>query len=328
MDDRRSTHPVRMRKLRDRTQPMAKTMEEEIDGLDLTGSFSGEADTKEERPEHPKKPEDTPEKPEEVDGEGGEPEKPESAGKPEEGKDDRPKDGEGPFGNKGHTPKGVQQRINELSRSNRETREENARLKREIEELKRFMPKPPEKTRDEFASDEEWVNHLAERKAREIFEREGARVREENEMREAQAQYAKSEDAARIAFDDYDDVMSREVNLPVDRDTYLYVMKSPVGAMVNYTIRNVDAVRNQFLMTPEAGKLEFVKSVESRIIQMKEQSAKKAPENRDAPPQETPKAPEQQQKPSLRQPQEVRHPVSRAPNPATCSMDEWMDYGD
>lgn len=310
---------------------MAEEMEKEIDGLDLTGNFSGEADTKEDKPEETRKPEETPSKPEETKDAGAEQAKPGEPEKPEEGKDgsieEKPKDGAEPFGNKGHTPKGVQQRINELSRSNRETREENARLRREIEELKRNMPKPPEKTRDDFSSDEEWVNHLAERKARELFEREGARVREENEMREAQAQYAKSEDAARMAFDDYDDVMSREVNLPVDRDTYLYVMKSPVGAMVNYTIRNVDAVRNQFLMTPEAGKLAFVKSVESRILQMKEQSGKKAPEKTETP-QEPPKAPEQQQKPALRQPQEVRHPVSRAPNPATCSMDEWMDYGD
>lgn len=308
---------------------MAKSMEEEIDGLDLEGNFTGEKETVEETPKGTEEKE--PEKPKEPveEGDAGK-EPPEGGGKPEEPEPNGPEQKVGDqFGVKGHTPKGVQERINALSRSNRELKEQNARILAELESFRKGLPQPKEKTRDEFATDEEWIDYRAERKAREMAESMRTKEREESEMREAETSFRKSEDEARERLYDYDDVMSNGVELPVEsKDTYLYVRKSPLGAQILYTLKKLEPIRNQFLMTPEAGKLAFVKRVEERIRQISEQSANKAPENMDAPPRETPEAPEQRQKPALRQPQEVRHSVSRAPDPATCSMDEWMDYGD
>lgn len=310
---------------------MAQTMEEEIDGLDLTNGFTGgeepqETEVKEEpKNDEPKaeqevKPEEPPKGP--GNGEGGE--------SPKEEPKDGPKD---PFGVKNHTPKGVQERINELSRSNREKNEQIASLKREVEALKKSMPRPPEKTRDDFANDEEWINHLAGKRAKEMFEQETAKWREERELREANESYAKSEEGARTLIPDYDDVMSREVNLPVDRETYMYVMKSPLGAMVNYTLRKVEAVRNQFLMTPDAGKLAFIKGVEERLRAIQSETGK---QKADTPPQPQqapqPQAvPQQEPKPALRTPQDVRHPVSRKLNASDMSeaaVDEWVNSPD
>lgn len=323
---------------------MAKTMEDEIDGLDLTASFTGnqEQDGTETRDESPKG-EPDPKEPEKKE----EPGKGEPGPKGDEGKDkpaeerpdgdgdgdsnpqEPPKDGK--FGVKNHTPSGVQKRINELSRSNREIKEQNARLMAELESLKKALPKEPEKTRQDFANDEEWINHLAKKQAQALFEQQRAKDLEEREIADARQSFERSEEEARRSLPDYDDVMSMQVNLPVDRDTYMYVMKSPMGAMVQYTLKKVEAVRNQFLMTPQEGRKAFVQSIEARLNQIRSEAENKkgaAPSNN--PQTATPGEPPRQEPtaPVLKQPQDVRHPVSRVPNPATCSMDEWMEYGD
>ena len=303
---------------------MAQSMEEEIDGLDLEKNFTGE--TEEVKVEAPKEPEHK------------EPEQ--DAGKPEEpkGADDKANDvpeqkepeqkDRDPFGVKGHTPKGVQERINALSRSNREQKEQIARLTAQLESFRKDLPKPAEKTRDDFGTDEEWIDYRAEKKAREMVESMRSKEREEAEMAEAKESFSKSEEDARTKLVDYDDVMSSEVNMPVDRDTYMYVQKSPLGATVLYTLKKIEAVRNQFLMTPDAGKIAFVKSIEDRIRQIREgQPASNEQQPQAVPPQAPPKA-EEPPKPALRQPQDVRHTVSRGLDPATCSMDEWMENGD
>lgn len=310
---------------------MAKTMEEEIDGLDLTASFSGEgAEPKETEP----KPEETPAEPpkdepkedkpsEEPNTETTEPEKEKEVKEPA-------KEPVNPFGNKGHTPKGVQERINDLTRSNREIKEQNARLMRELEELKKGLPQPKEKTRDDFATDEEWIDYRSELKAKAIVERERTAEKERAEMESAEANFAKTEVEARKFIPDYDEVMSREVSIPADRASFLYAKNSPVGAMILYTLKNVDAVRNQFLMTPESGRIAFLKGVEGRLIQIRQDAENK----KGAEAQQTPPAQQTQQQeppkpaPALKAPQQVRHPVTGRLNPATCTMDEWMENGD
>lgn len=311
---------------------MANTMEEEIDGLDLAKNFTGESEQETEQPQETPadKPEEKPEdKPDEPKGEGKEET---GAEPPKEEPDKTPEPPKEPFGQKGHTPKGVQERINELSRSNRELKEQNARILAELDKFKSSLPKEPEKGRDAFATDEEWVDYRAGIKAREMVEKMRAEERERAEMDEAKASFAKSEDTARNELPDYDSVMGTEVNLPVDRETYLYTMKSPMGAMVMYTLKKVEAVRNQFLMTPQEGRLAFVKNVEARLSQIKSEAEKSkgapAQNTPPAPPAEQPPAPE---KPPLKAPQEVKRPVSRRPNPADTSpqaMDEWMENGD
>lgn len=297
-------------------------MEDEIDGLDLEKNYTGEKEPVAD--ETPKEPEVK--EPEQKADEGKEP--PKEEGKPGEPevKDTDTKD-KGPFGVKGHTPEGVQRRINELSRSNREQKEQIARLTAELEGFKKQLPQHKEKTRDDFATDEEWIDYRAEIKARGMFESMRTRERDEAELAEAKAAFAKSEEDARTRLFDYDDVMSKDVNIPVDRDTYMYVNRSPLGADILYTLKKIESVRNQFLMTPEAGKIAFVKQVEERIRQIREGQPAQTQKPQQAPAEVPPKAPEPP-KPALRQPQEVRQPVSRGIDPATCSMDEWMENGD
>ena len=295
-------------------------MEDEIDGLDLEKNYTGEKEPAE--VETPKEPEVK--ESEQKDDDGKEPPKEEEKPDEPEVKDPDPKD-KGPFGVKGHTPEGVQRRINELSRSNREQKEQIARLTAELEGFKKQLPQQKEKTRDEFATDEEWIDYRAEIKARGMFESMRTKERDEAELAEAKAAFAKSEEDARTRLFDYDDVMSKDVNIPVDRDTYMYVNRSPLGADILYTLKKIESVRNQFLMTPEAGKIAFVKQVEERIRQIREGQPAQTPQQ--APAEVPPKA-TKPPKPALRQPQEVRQPVSRAINPATCSMEEWMENGD
>ena len=312
---------------------MANTMEEEIDGLDLTKNFMGKQEQETEQPKETpaEKPEDKPEeRPEEPKDDVEE--KPAEETRKEE-PEKQPESTEGPFGQKGHTPKGVQQRINELSRSNRELKEQNARVLAELEKFKSSLPKEPEKGRDAFSTDEEWVDYRAEKKAQAMFERMRAEEREKAEMDAATAEFAKSEESARNDLPDYDSVMSMQVNLPVDKDTYLYTMKSPMGAMVMYTLKKVESVRNQFLMTPQEGRLAFVKSVEARLQQIKSEAEKpKGVEPQNTPPAEQPaEQPPAPHKPALKAPQDVKRPVNRRPNPADMSsaaMDEWMEQGD
>lgn len=297
-------------------------MEDEIDGLDLEKNYTGEKEPVAD--ETPKEPEVK--EPEQKSDEGKEP--PKEEGKPGEPevKDTDTKD-KGPFGVKGHTPEGVQRRINELSRSNREQKEQIARLTAELEVFKKQLPQQKEKTRDDFANDEEWIDYRAEKKAREMVEKMRSDEIENYEIEQAHDSFRKSEEDARTKLDDYDDVMSMEVNLPVDRETYLYVNRSPLGATILYTLKKIESVRNQFLMTPEAGKLAFVKKVEERIRQINQGKPAQTQTPQQAPAEAPPKAPEPP-KPALRQPQEVRQPVSRGIDPATCSMDEWMENGD
>jgi len=312
---------------------MAKTMEEEIDGLDLTGNYSGEGA---EQPKEETKPEETPtETPKE---EPAKEDKPAEEAKPEtqepkkvEEKKEPAKENVNPFGNKGHTPKGVQERINDLTRSNRELKEQNARFMRELEELKKGLPKPKEKTRDDFATDEEWIDYRSEMKAKAIIERERVAEKERAEMESAEANFARTEAEARKFIPDYDEVMSRDVDIPVDRASYLYAKNSPMGAMILYTLKNVDAVRNQFLVTPESGRIAFLKGVEGRLQEIRrnaENNKGAEAQNSNPPAQDTAKPQEAPKAPALKQPQEVRHPVTGRLNPATCSMDEWMENGD
>lgn len=296
-----------------------KSMEEEIDAIETFADTSV--------PEEPGKEQPKDEMPEEA-----KPEEPpkEEQGKPVETKEEvppeEPKEGRQDYGKDGHTPKGVQQRFSEFSRQVRGLRDENAQLKAEIEKLKAAQPKEQPRGRDQFATDEEWIDHVAGIKAQQIVEQAMARERENAEMESARKEYLKSEDEARLKVDDFDEVMSTQVNLPVDRETFLHVMKSPRGAMVMYTLRKIEAVRNQFLAAPKEGKLAVIKNIEKRLEEIEKQPAPRQqatpPAQPQAPVQEQPKAPE------IRQPQQPRSVAPRRPDPATCSMDEWMEFGD
>lgn len=313
-----------------------KSMEEEIDALE---TFSGTIpeDRPEEPPkEEPKKEEVPPEtKPEDgAEDKGGQEtdRKPDEAhgnpeGKPEE-RPEKPEEDRKDFGKDGHTPKGVQQRFSEFSRQVRGLKEENASLRAEIEELKKSKPKEQPKGRDQFATDEEWINHLAGVRAEEIVAQKMAEAREQEELKSAKSEFAKSEESARARLQDYDEVMSTEFNLPVDRETYMYVMRSPKGAEINYTLRKIESVRNGLMAAPKEGKLAYIKGIERHLYEIEKQQKEQPPARQPEIPPAQPPAKEPTPAPVIRQPQPVRAVPSRRPDPATCPMEEWMEYGD
>jgi hypothetical protein len=299
-----------------------KSMEEEIDAIETFADTRvteepKEEPPKEERPEEAK-PEDPPKE---------EPEKPEE--KREEVPPGEPREERQDYGKEGHTPKGVQKRFSDFSRQVRGLKDENAQLKAEIEKLKQGQPKEQPKGRDQFQTDEEWIDYRAGLKAREMFETMKKEADERAEMDAARTEYFKAEEAARLKVDDFDDVMATQVDLPVDKATYMYVMKSPQGAMIQYTLRKIEAVRNQFLAAPQEGKLAVIKGIENRLNELEKQRQAQPPAQQATPPappqvpaQEPPRAPE------IREPQPPRTVPARRLDPATCSMDEWMENGD
>lgn len=228
---------------------------------------------------------------------------------PANSEDEKSKDG---FGKEGHTPKGVQQRFSEFSRKLRMEREENARLKQRLEAIEKSLPKPKEKTREDFANDEEWINHLATARAEEIISKRMAEYAEAQEQAPLEQAYAKAEDEARSRMPDYDDVMSEQVNLPANKETYLHIKSSQYGPMIVYTLKKIEAVRNQYLATPETGRLAFVKSVENRLKEIQTKASSQT----------------QQAKPQIRQPMVAQRTVPRRLDPSTCSMEDWMNNGD
>lgn len=299
-------------------------MEEEIDKLSTWADENVQPEDTDDKPEEtPAKEEKPEEKP--LEGEKDADEPPADEGdKPEDRKEGEGSIAKG-FGVEGHTPKGVQERINELSRGRREDRETIAALKAEIETLKKGQPQPKEKDRNDFASDEEWVNYLAEKKATEMFNKNMQEWQFNREMAECQESIKVQEDEARKSLPDFDDVMARKVDLPVDQETYRYVMKSNKSAKIQYSLRKIESLRQQFINTPVEQRLNFIKGVEQRLVKIDEEVAAK---QKSAPEQKPQNVPPAQPQGTMKQPMEVRRTQSTRPDPATCSMDEWMEYGD
>lgn len=307
-------------------------MEEEIDKVKTWAEENVQPDDTDDKPEEkPSEGEgDNPEeKPLEGENDAGEGHEGSEGEKPEDKKADEGEGAKG-FGVEGHTPKGVQERINELSRGRREDRETIARLQAEIEALKKEAPKPKEKDRNDFANDEEWINYISQKKATEMFNKNIAEWEFKKEMEQATPLMKQREEEARKSIPDFDDVMSQPVDLPVDRDTFLYVAKSEKSAMINYSLRKVPSLRQQFINTPVENRLEFVKGVEKRLLQIDAE----VEEKKKAAAEASKKAPAVAENEirlhqgDLRQPMDVRHKDNKRLDPATCSMQDWMDRED
>jgi len=248
----------------------------------------------------------------------------EAESKKDEGEEDKVDEGKkDDFGKEGHTPKGVQQRINELSRGRREDRETISRLQAELDAIKKSQPQPKEKDRNDFANDEEWINHLAEKRSNEMFDKRIADWEFNKEMEFARPMMKQREDEARTKLNDFDEVMSRQVDLPVDRNTYLYVAQSRHSALINYSLRKVEGLRNSFINAPIEKRIDVIKGIEANLDRIDEEIKKKASQPQEPAPAKAPN--EVILQPGLRGPADVKHKTTTRLDPATCSMQEWMD---
>lgn len=282
-----------------------RIMEEEIDTIKTSAELAEPEVNEPDGQQEPPKEEPPKEEPENGEGENGEGNK----------KDD--------FGKEGHTPKGVQQRINELSRGRREDRETISRLQSELDAIKKAQPQPKEKDRNDFANDEEWVNYVAEKRSEEMFNKRIADWEFNKEMEFARPMMKQREEEARTKLNDFDEVMSRQVDLPVDRNTYLYVAQSRYSALINYSLRKVEGLRNSFINAPIEKRIDVIKGIEANLERIDEEIKKKASQPQEPAPAKAPN--EVILQPGLRGPADVKHKTTTRLDPATCSMQEWMD---
>lgn len=311
-----------------------KSMEEEIDG---TRSWQDDCAQETEEPKEPAKGDEA--KPEEgkpegaQEPEGGEVPKGDGEGEPEKRGEQEPKKPEDPKGdrkdyfNDGHTPQGIQKRFSEFTRKVRGLEDEVAALKAENEKLK---SQKPAKSRADYANDEDWMKGVVDERVGSAVAQALSEERERVAMENSRRTFEKNEDEARSNVTDYDEVMSSDVGrLDVDKETMKYVLDSSVGPMIQYTLKKIPAVRDSFLAAPVANRLAVVRGIERRLLEIRESSKKQAQQppkqeqpQTQPPKEETPKAP------AIRAPQQAKVVPSNKLDPATCSMDEWMENGD
>lgn len=266
-------------------------------------------------------------------GDGEKPGEGNQGGEPGKGPAAEPPRGEdGPeYGKDGHTPKGVQQRFSKMSRKIHEQDAEIASLRAQLAKLQ--PPPQGPKSREECANDEEWVKGVVDHGVEAAVQSALAKERERVAFENSRANFGKNEEDVRTRVPDYDEVMDSDVgNLDVDRATMKYILDSAEGPMIQYTLKKIPSVREQFLAAPVANRLAVVQGIERRLVELKEDASKKTqaaqPQPAAQPKQQQPQRqePPKPAAPEIRAPMDVKAPPSGAPDPATCSFEEWENY--
>lgn len=319
-----------------------KSMEDEVYGTETWAEKKAREESAERQGGQPGGATVEPEKEQPGEG-GGSPEKkvPKGEGEPEVGGGRADEGGQEPaepaagdaggpeYGKEGHTPKGVQQRFSKMSRKIHEQEAEIASLKAQVAKLQ--PPPQGPKSREECANDEEWVKGVVDHGVEAAVQSALAKERERVAFETSRANFGKNEDEVRSRVPDYDEVMDSDVgNLDVDRATMKYILDSAEGPMIQYTLKKIPAVREQFLAAPVANRLAVVQGIERRLVELKKDASKKnqaAQPQPAAQPQQTQRQePPKPAAPEIRAPMDVKAPPSNAPDPATCSFEEWEKY--
>ena len=306
-------------------------------------SLKSEAELEETVPAEPEeKPEDQPKPEEKPEGEGEEPkpeEKPEEKPKQEEGakpeekpaEEDETKDPE--YGKPGYVPKGIRERFSKMSDKNKALEDENAKLRKDFDELKKVVdgmkPKPKTYSKQDFLdagkTEEDYIDYLVEQKLTE--RQQAAKASYDPEYEADCSKFREGQQRARSLFKDYDSVI-QEANLPVDRDTERFLVKSDIGPLVTYTVSKNPNLRVAYLaQTDPSARLNLLKAVEAQMHVAGKTSQQQPPTP--APQQTAAPAPAPAPaKPEFRAPQEHRGGVGKSLDPSTCSAEEWFAAGD
>jgi len=135
---------------------------------------------------------------------------------------------------KGDTPQWVQPKIDKLTRQKHDRDSEIERLKAENNTLRGQVP---EKTRDDFGNDEEFITHqvsnqvnsILETKQQEQTQAQEAHVRQE----EATKRYVERVQSLKDEIPDYQAVVGAST-VPIPDDTISFIQESPEGPKVAY----------------------------------------------------------------------------------------------
>lgn len=178
-----------------------------------------------------------------------------------------------------HKENRVQKRIDKLTRDKYQLKGENEALKRQLDMLSGNQNAPSGKpTREQFASDVEYIDALTDYKAHQIREE----IKNERGQEIAQGGLQQQITEARKVYEDYDEVLEGVQSIKVRPPINEAILSSPFAAEILYDLgKNLDKATNLANMPiasaiREIGKIEA--GIEARKAQPKQQKITKAPE--------------------------------------------------
>lgn len=315
------------------------TLDEEIDAIKSDSQLENERVEAEEKKDQPKEPDEVKE-PEAAPAVETETAKPEGdvaqEETPDEGKGDEEAEKNGDsFGKPGHTPSGVQKRINELTSKTRALESSLAEKDREIAEMKRKMEGMRETTKEDFINggktEQDWINHVVAQRSREEAVKIAEKMRDEEEFKADLPGFHQSEELARRLFPDYDVVIGSG-DLPGTPKLSKFIRKDNVfGAQMLYTLMKFPQERSLYVnAATEDDKLVVLQNLQSKLKGIAEKFGGKPQQ-----PAEPGASNEIGKKEEPKKPLQLREPAERQPgvtgkkklNPSECSMEEWMNDG-
>lgn len=307
-------------------------MDDEFEGM-VSDAEKEVDETKEPEAEKQKEPEQP--KPEEKEQDY----KPSDSDEPKEDKPEDPKEErkevidekDNPFGKSGHTPKGLQDRINSLTREKHEQRSEIDSLRKELEELKNSTKAPSvEPSKEDFLkagkTEADYINYLVDKKAESKVSEILDRRHQEEAVARLNSEVKSREDEARKIFPDYDSVMYGGESIKTSDDAIKVFKEDPMGIQALYTIRKVPGLLDAFNNCPNDGRVKFIEGVIGQLVKLKEQ-ATNPPAAATNQPAATQAQTQQQPQTKLREPAENKTATSRkAPDWSKASLEEIEAY--
>lgn len=314
------------------------SIDEEIDGIKTVKQMEEEAvsaaEATEENPKDEEKPVETEAEPPKEEAPKTEEEKPVEDDTP---KEPAPQKEDG-FGKPGHTPAGVQSRINELTRTNREQKSAIEQRDARIAELERQLSLKKDPTKADFANEEEYNSYLIEKQVGERIAKMEADRAAKAAFEEEYRGFQESEELARKLLPDYDSVMNGAQDLPGSQRLSAIIRKDKVlGAQILYTLNKYPARRAEYIAaSTEDARAAILYRIQGELHDIMDRALNTRQQQASQP--QTPPAqqtPTQAAAPTatgaqLREPGEMSRSgaVTRKKlNPSECSMEEWMSDG-
>lgn len=256
----------------------------------------------------------------------------------EEKSESKPKEGEdSPYGKPGHTPDGVQKRINSLTKRNYDLESEVKRLKEEMESFKKRQEPQGEPTREDFLkagkTEDDYIAWKIQKGISEgvnkALETRGAQEKLQRSLDE----YRKREEEARSLFADYDAAVYDGNDIECTSDVANLIRDElSNGPEVVYTLHKNPNMIAHLKTLDGNGQVAFVRDVSARLVKLKQDAIAKAnatpAQNQpQAAKEEAPSAPQPAQKPNLREPAVGNggKPV-QPPDLANCTMEEFERF--
>jgi len=162
-------------------------------------------------------------------------------------------------------PRGVKRRFDKLTR---DKYEQQARITQLENYIKQQEAKANEKKREEY-SEEEWYEHKAELKARELFE-EYTKTQEQNlrkmqEAREHQNRWEKKVNSFNEDIPDYNEVIAANADVLIPKDVLRTINESDVGPKIAYHLAKHPEDADKLWDMDTRGRDRFITRLEIRL---------------------------------------------------------------